>query len=96
MNVTGTSGALSAIQRQLQVMDQAAARVARAGLQDAGDPTETSTSVAASAEDDFISGTVDGLVAQRMFTAAVRLAETTNENIIAVLRLGGYMAEQTT
>ena len=59
------------------------------------DAAAASTGVEAiSAESDLISGTVDGLVASRLFTAAVRLAQTTNENIIAALRIGGYMTEQ--
>jgi len=96
MNVSGLSSALSAIQRQSEAMDRAAARVARAGLEDTVDAPSAPSPVGApsAGSDDLVTGTVDSLVASSLFTAALRLAQTTNENITAALRLGGYLAEQ--
>ncbi len=94
MNVSGLSSALSAIQRQTQAMDSAAARIARAGLQANVDGrVDPTTAEAASASEDLVLASVDSLVARNLFSAAVRLAQTTNENITAALRIGGYMAE---
>ena len=94
MNVSGMSSALSAIQRQSEAMNRAAARIARAGLEDSVDAAPEAAAVSAvSSGDELISASVDSLVARSLFTAALRLAQTTNENITAALRLGGYATE---
>ena len=96
MSISGLSSALSAIQRQSQAMDRAADRIARSGLENSVDvPTDSSAVASMSTDGDLIAGTVEGMVASRLFVAALRLAQTTNENIIAALRIGGHMAEQT-
>jgi len=95
MNVSGLSSALSAIQRQSEALNRAAARIARAGLTDSVEESDAASPTnAVSTGGDLVAGTVDSLVARSLFTAAVRLAETTNENINAALRLGGYVSEQ--
>ena len=93
MAISSISGALGALQRQSTAMDRAAAKTARAGLgSPSADPDESERSAAASG-DSLLDGATESIVARRMFTAAVRLAQTTNENIIAALRIGGYSAE---
>lgn len=95
MNVSRLSSALTAIQIQSQAMDRAAARIARSGLEASVDAsTDPTVAESMSGDGDLVGATVDGLVAARLFTAAVRLAQTTNENIMAALRIGGYMTEQ--
>jgi hypothetical protein len=94
MDVSRLSSALSAIQIQSQAMDRAAARIARSGLEASVDASVDPTVAESMSGDDLVGATVDGLVASRLFTAAVRLAQTTNENIMAALRIGGYMTEQ--
>ena len=94
MNVSGLSSAFSVIQRQSEAMNRAAARIARVGLQDSVEAAPGAAAASAvSGGDELISATVDSLVARSLFTAALRLAQTTNENITAALRLGGYVSE---
>ena len=93
MAISGISSALSAIQRQTLALDTAAGNVARAGL-----PTNESAPNEAGDEgvagsDGLAQGMVDVLVATRMLSAAFKLAQTTNENLLAGLRAGGYFPE---
>jgi hypothetical protein len=75
-------------------MDRAAARIARAGLNDQVDaPTDPTAVETSTVGGDLVSAMVDSLVARRLFTAGVRLAQTANENIATALRVGGYISE---
>lgn len=92
MNVPGLSSALSALQRGSAAMDRAAERIARGGLTDAAAvaPDDASTVVA---PDELAGPLVDAAMAKALFMAAVRMAESANENIATVLSLGGYGGE---
>ncbi|MGQ0646164.1 MAG: hypothetical protein ACT4P7_01265 [Gemmatimonadaceae bacterium] len=94
MTVNSVSSGLSAIHRQSAAMDRAAEKIARATT---GTPVEAATSPeAASAvqdqESQLADGTVEMMVARRMFTAAVKTAQVANEGVMEALRLGGYGA----
>ncbi|MFN8581719.1 MAG: hypothetical protein U0163_12175 [Gemmatimonadaceae bacterium] len=94
MNISGLSSALAALQRGSAAVDRAASRVASVGLTDPESSAAAST-VESGAQDDMASANVDLIVSTHMFMAAVRLAQTTNENVLAALRLGGYSADAT-
>lgn len=91
MNISGSSNALSALQRGSAAVDRAASRIASAGVSDPS--AGTAPAVEAGGQDDLAGANVDMMVATHMFMAAVRLAQTTNENVLAALRLGGYQAD---
>jgi hypothetical protein len=93
MPISSISGAFGALQRQSTAMDRAAAKVARAGLGSPSPETDESERPETASTDLLLDGVSESLVARRMFTAAVRLAQTTNENILAALRIGGYSPE---
>lgn len=92
MAISGISNALNAIQRQSAALDRATAKVTRATL---GDITEAPTTQAQAEEiggqeTDLINGTVEMMLAKRMFTAALKAAQVSNEGISEALRLGNY------
>ena len=92
MAISGISNSLNAIQRQSAALDRATAKVARAT---SGDITETPTTQAqaeeiGAQETDLITGTVEMMVAKRMFTAALKAAQVSNESISEALQLGNY------
>ncbi len=92
MAISGISSSIIALQRGAASLDRAAAKVARAT---SGDVTETPTTQAqaeeiGSQETDLIDGTVEMMVSARMFTAAVKAAQVSNEGIMEALKLGNY------
>lgn len=91
MTVNGVSSGLSAINRQSAAMDRAAEKIARASTA-AGQasPTPAGAGVAQAGETQLLDGTVEMMVAKRMFTAAVKMAQTANEGVMEALRVGGY------
>lgn len=96
MAINAISNSLNAIQRQTASMDRAAEKIARATTSSITDaPTNAREAEAlASQESGLIDGTVDQMVAKRMFTAALRMASTANEGISEALRMGGYDSAQ--
>lgn len=97
MTINGISSSLTAIQRQTASMERAAEKVARATT---GAPSDVPTNAAeadalASQEAGLVDGTVEMMVAKRMFSAALRMAQTANEGILEALRIGDYDGAQT-
>jgi len=93
MAVSGISSAISAVQRQTLALDTAAAKVVQAGLpQTASTPSE-GVEANSDAPDGLAQGMVDVIVATRMLGAALRLAEMMNENVLAGIQAGGYLAD---
>lgn len=88
MTVNGLSGALSGIQRQTNALDRAAERVTRATTAEQA-PREQA-GVEESGASELASGMVETLVARRMLSAALKMAQTANEGIMEALRVGGY------
>lgn len=91
MTINPLSSSLSGIQRQQAALDKAAEKISRATLQ-----TERASGGGPSApevnEARLDQGLVEAMVARRMFTAAVRMAQSANEGIVEALRVGGYGA----
>lgn len=92
MTISGISSGLAGIQRQSAAIDRAAAKIARAT---SSDITETPTTQQQAEEigtdeGDLVSGTVELMVAKRMFTASLKVAQVTNESIFEALHLGNY------
>lgn len=75
-------------------MDRAADKIARASAIDVSETafTPVEAEAIASSESALVDGTVEMIVASRMFSAALKVAQTTNEGILESLRLGGYGA----
>lgn len=91
LNSINNSG--SALQRQAAAVDRAASRLVRATLSENGKATpEGPRQPVAEEAPQIPSATVELLVSRRMFTAAVRMAETVNEGIVEALKVGGYDA----
>ncbi|MBK8250342.1 MAG: hypothetical protein IPK85_23545 [Gemmatimonadetes bacterium] len=89
MTINPLNSHLAGIQRQGAAMDKAAEKIARASLR----PEQGATSKAGPAEAEesrMDQGLVEAMVAKRMFTAAVRMAQSANEGISEALRIGGY------
>lgn len=92
MAISGISNGFSGIQRQSAALDRAAAKISRAT---SGDVTETPTSQQqaeeiGSQETSLVDGTVELMVAKRMFTASLKVAQVQNESIMEALHLGNY------
>lgn len=89
MAVEGINGALSAIHRQSLAVDQAAAKIARAGLPTAG-PASGQPEVNAEAEggDLLLQGITESIVARSNFVASIKLAQVANENVATALDIG--------
>jgi hypothetical protein len=96
MAINAISSSLTAIQRQSAAMDRAADKVARSTTSNVTDaPTNADDAEAlATQQSGLVDGTVEMMVATRMFTAAVKMAQTANEGILEALRLGGYESAQ--
>ena len=90
MTVNPLHSALSGIQQQRAALDRAAEKIARATLDPQATQGHSGPNESAVAQLD--QGLVEALVARRMFTAAVRMAQSTNEGIVEALRHGGYDA----
>ncbi len=88
MMVRPLRSALSGVPQQRAAFDRAAEKVARVSL-DASAP-QGQPALQGSSEAQLDQGLVQALVAKRMFTAAVRMAQSANEGIIEALRSGGY------
>lgn len=92
MTVNGVSSALSGINRQSAAMDRAAEKIARATTTAPARTPDTpeAASAAQASETQLLDGTVEMMVAKRMFTAAVKMAQNANEGVAEALRVGGY------
>lgn len=89
INPISTSG-LAGIRRHSADFERAAEKIARAGAPDAAaHDAAAAQSEAAPVENAFLDGTVELMVAQRMFTASLRVAQAANEGIMEALRSGG-------
>jgi hypothetical protein len=91
MTINPLNSHLSGIQRQGAALDRAAEKIARATLR----PEQGAAprpDVVETSETQLDQGLVEVLVARRMFTAAVRMAQSANEGIGEALRVGGYDA----
>ena len=88
MAIRGVSSGLSAITRQREAMDRAAEKIARATL--ATTASHATAEASADSVSPLLEGTVELMVAQRMFTAAVKMAQTANEGVVEALRAGKY------
>ena len=94
MTVRGVSSGLSGINRQSAAMDRAAEKIARAASA-ASSPAAAALESARTYETpqtQLLDGTVEMMVATRMFTAALKMAQTANEGVLEALRVGGYEA----
>jgi len=96
MAINGISSGLSAIQRQAVAIDRAADKIARSTTSNVTEaPTNAQDAEALAAQESgLIDGNVEMIIAARMFTAAVKMAQTTNETILESLKLGGYEGAQ--
>lgn len=92
MTVNGVSSGLAAINRQTAAMDRAAEKIARATTPERAATSAGNAEVAQTQEGQLLDGTVEMMVAKRMFTAAIRMAQTANEGVFEALRVGGYGA----
>jgi hypothetical protein len=89
MTINPLNSHLAGIQRQGAALDRAAEKIARASLRpEQGAPSKARPAEAEEARMD--QGLVEAMVAKRMFTAAVRMAQSANEGISEALRIGGY------
>lgn len=89
MAVEGISGALSAIQRQSHAVDQAGAKIARAGLPTA-DAANGQAEVRPESEgsDLLLQGITESMMARSAFVASIKLAQVANENVATALEIG--------
>ena len=94
MAINGITNSLSAIQRQTAAMDRAADKITRATGSNVSSTPATPAEAAevASQESGMVDGTVEMIVATRMVSAALKMAQTANEGILEALRGGGYDA----
>ena len=94
VSINGISGGASGIQRQSAALDRAAEKLARAASRDVQDVPSTPRDAQALGvqEGAVVDGTVELLVAKRMFSAALKMAQVANEGIGEALRLGDYDA----
>ena len=92
MAINAISSGLTAIHRQAAAMDRAAEKIARAGAVNVSDAPQNAkrAEVAAAEESGLLDGTVEMLVARRMFTASLKMASAANDGITEALRIGGY------
>lgn len=92
MAINAISSGLTAIHRQAAAMDRAAEKIARAGAVNLSDAPQNAkrAEVAAAEESGLLDGTVEMLVARRMFTASLKMASAANDGITEALRIGGY------
>jgi hypothetical protein len=94
MAINGVSSSLAAIQIQTAAMDRAAEKMTRVSSTDVAPTPSTpaESGAVASQESGMAQGTVEMIVAHRMFSAAIKMAQTANEGILESLRGGGYDA----
>ena len=92
MAINAISSGLTAIHRQAAAMDRAAEKIARAGAVNVSDTPQNAkrAEIAAAEESGLLDGTVEMLVARRMFTASLKMASAANDGITEALRIGGY------
>lgn len=96
MAISGLSSALSAIQRQNAALERASDKIARATTAESGASQAPTSQAEADALESqgaaLVDGTVEMMVARRMFTASLKMAQVANEGITEALRLGDYDA----
>jgi hypothetical protein len=89
MSIDALSSSLGAIQRQSDAASRAAEKIERATL-DTSRPESASVEQRGDSVETLASGSVELMVARRMFSAAIKMAQTANEGIFEALRIGGY------
>ena len=94
MAINAISSALSAMQRQSVAMDRAAEKIGRAAATDvtAVPQSQEQADAIGAQESGVVDGTVEMMVAKRMFSAALKVAQSANEGIMEALRIGNYEA----
>lgn len=94
MSINGISSGAAGIQRHSAALDRAAEKLARAASSDVHDVPSTQRDAEAlgAQEGAVVDGTVQLIVAKRMFSAALKMAQVANEGIGEALRLGDYDA----
>lgn len=91
MSINSVSSSSAGIQKQSAALDRAASRMVRATLAERPSVAPAASGVTpAEAPPELAQATVDLMVSKRMFTAAVRMAQTVNEGITEALKVGGY------
>ncbi|MGQ0765755.1 MAG: hypothetical protein ACT4OZ_08830 [Gemmatimonadota bacterium] len=93
MKVDGLTAALDGLTRQLDAHARAAARVQRATLDADGARLESAAERRDVVEvhySSLLTGQLEALLARRMFSAALKLAQATNEGIVENLRSSDY------
>lgn len=92
MTINAISSGLAGMQRQSHAMDRAAEKVARASVTDVtmAPGTQEQAETIGAQESALVDGTIEMMVATRMFTAALKVAQTANEGIMEALRIGNY------
>ena len=96
MAISAVSSGLAALQRQSVAMDRAADKINRATSTDITEVLETQDQAESigSQESGLVDGTVELMVAKRMFTVALKMAQTANEGIMEALRIGNYVGAE--
>lgn len=94
MAISAISSGMAAVQRQSVAMDRAAEKIGRASSSDVSEVPQTHEQAEAigAQESGLVDGTVELMVAKRMFTAALKMAQSANEGIMEALRIGNYEA----
>lgn len=91
MSINSIPSSAAGIQKQSAALDRAASRMVRATLAERpAAPSAPGAVQSAEAPPELAQATVDLMVSKRMFTAAVRMAQTANEGILEALKVGGY------
>lgn len=96
MTISGISSGLSALRRQSAALDRAAEHLAKAASTDVFDArssqpgSQPGAEAIGARESGLVDGTVELLVARRMFSAALKVAQAANAGIGEALRLGDY------
>jgi hypothetical protein len=86
MKVNGLSSALAGIQRQSDALGRAAEKVARAAAVDSLPSSRQENRLYRSSADELIhSGAVEAIVARRMFSASLRMAQAVNEGVDEII-----------
>lgn len=89
MSIDALSSSLGAIQRQSDAVGRAAEKIERATL-DTSRPDQAAVEQSRDTIETLAGGSVELMVARRMFSAAIKMAQTANEGIFEALRIGGY------
>lgn len=92
MSINGISSGLSALRHQSAALDHGAEKLTRgtSGEVPEASPARREGEGVGVQEGGVVGGAVEMIVARRMFTAAVKMAQVANDDIGEALRLGDY------